>query len=98
MHLSFLTALYYIAFILLGLVLGYHLGFNLFLLLCSLFGITDPTHWINVVFAAGFGITLAAICLVIAFMLHGLKNVLYRICDAMAEFFTNLIAALCNKN
>ena len=98
MHLSFLTALYYIAFILLGLVLGYHLGFNLFLLLCSLFSITDPPYWLNVVFAAGFAIILAIIYLLVAVLLHGLKNVLYKIGDAIAEFFTNLIATLYNKN
>ena len=98
MYLSFLTALYYIAFILLGLVLGYHLGFNLFLLLCSLFSITDPPYWLNVFFAAGFAIILAIIYFVIAVLLHGLKNVLYKICDAMAEFLTNIIAVLYKKN
>ena len=98
MHLSFLTALYYIAFILLGLVLGYHLGFNLFLLLCSLFSIADPPYWLNVAFAAGFGFVLAAIYLVIAAFLHGIKNVTYKLIDVMAEFLTRLVASLYNKN
>lgn len=98
MHLSFLTAIYYIAFILLGLVLGYHLGFNLFLLLCGLFSIANPPYWLNVLFAAGFAIILAIIYFVIAVLLHGIKNVLYKIGDAIAEFFTNLIVALYNKN
>lgn len=98
MHLSFLTTLYYIAFCLLGLVSGYYLGFNLFLFICDLFGVTSPSYWLNVAFAAGFGFVLAAIYLVIAAFLHGIKNVTYKLIDVMAEFLTRLVASLYNKN
>ena len=97
MHLSFLTALYYIAFLVLGLVSGYFLGFNLFLLICSLFGITEPPYWLNVFFATGFAFVLAMIYLIIALILHGIKNLSYRFADGIAEFATNLIAALFYK-
>lgn len=98
MHISFLTGLYYVSFCLLGLVSGYFIGFNLFLLLCQVFGVISPPYWLNVAFAAGFGFVLAVIYLVIAAFLHGLKNVIYRLIDVMAEFITRLIAALYNKN
>ena len=98
MHLSFFKVLYYVAFCLLGLVSGYYLGFNLFLLICDLFGVTSSPYWLNVAFAAGFGFVLAAIYLVIAAFLHGIKNVTYKLIDVMAEFLTRLVASLYNKN
>lgn len=91
MKISVLTALYYISFSLLGLVSGYYLGFNLFLFICELFEVLNPPHWLNVLFASGFGITLAAIYFVIAFLLHAFKNILWRLVDAFAEFMTNFI-------
>ena len=97
MHLSFLTALYYIVFLVLGLVLGYFLRFNLFLLICDLFGVLEPPYWLNVFFASGFAFIVAIIYLVIALILHGIKNVSYRFADGIAEFATNLIAAAFNK-
>ena len=96
MKISFLTALYYITFCLLGLISGYYLGFNLFLFICELFEVLNPPHWLNVLFAAGFGVTLAAIYFVIAFLLHTFKNILWKIIDAFAEFVTNLIYAISN--
>lgn len=97
MHLSFLTALYYIAFLVLGLVSGYFLGFNIFLLICSLFGVAEPSYWLNVFFAVGFAFVLAMSYLIIAVILHGIKNLSYRFADRLAEFATNLIAALFYK-
>lgn len=94
---SFLTALYYIGFPLLGLVLGYFLGFNLFLLICDLFGVIEPPYWLNVLFAAGFAIVVAMIYLVVALILHGIKIVTDRFAGGMATFATNLIATLFNK-
>ena len=98
MHLSFLTGLYYAAFCLLGLVSGYYLGFNLFLLICDLFGVTSPPYWLNVAFAAGFGFVLAVIYLVIAVFLHWIKNVTYKVIDVMADFLTRLVGLLYNKD
>lgn len=98
MHLSFLTALYYIGFLVLGLVSGYFLGFNLFLLICDLFEVAEPPYWLNVFFAAGFAFVLGMIYLIIGFILHGIKNLTYRFADGLAEFATNLIAALFNKH
>ena len=97
MHISFLTALYYIGFLVLGLVSGYFLGFNLFLLICNLFGVAAPPYWLNVFFATGFAFVLAMIYLIIALILHGIKNLSYRFADGLAEFATNLIAALFYK-
>lgn len=96
MKISFLTALYYVTFCLLGLISGYYLGFNLFLLICELFEVANPPHWLNVLFAAGFGLTLAIIYLIIAFLLHGLKNITWKLIDAFAEFLTNLIYTISN--
>ena len=98
MHLSFLTGLYYVSFGLLGLVSGYFLGFNLFQLLCEIFSVSNAPNWLNVAFAAGFGFILAVVYLVIAAILHGFRNVIYRLIDVMAEFITRLIAVLYNKN
>lgn len=98
MHLSFLTALYYMAFLVLGLVSGYFLGFNLFLLICDLFRVAEPPYWLNVFFATGFAFVLAIIYMIIAVILHGIKNLSYRFADAIAIFSTNLIAALFNKH
>ena len=97
MHLSFLTGLYYVSFCLLGLVSGYFLGFNMFQLLCEVFGVSNAPNWLNVAFAAGFGFVLSAVYLVIAAIFHGLRNVIYRLIDVMAEFVTRLIAVLYNK-
>ena len=98
MHLSFLTGVYYVSFGLLGLVSGYYLGFNLFQLLCDIFSVSNVSYWLNVAFAAGFGFVLSAVYLVIAAIFHGLRNVIYRLIDVMAEFVTRLIAVLYNKN
>ena len=98
MHLSFLTGLYYVSFCLLGLVSGYYLGFNLFLLICDLFEVTSPPYWLNVAFAAGFGFVLAVIYLVIAVFLHWIKNVTYKVIDVMADFLTRLVGSLYNKD
>ena len=55
-----------------GLVSGYFLGFNLFLLICNLLGVAEPPYWLNVFFAAGFAFVLAMIYMIIALILHGI--------------------------
>ena len=66
--------------------------------LCEVFGVSNVPNWLNVAFAAGFGFVLSAVYLVIAAIFHGLRNVIYRLIDVMAEFVTRLIAVLYNKN